>query len=365
MPLSLTRPVVLVVDDEPGILEALRRALRDEPYEIVTTQSPSEALERLAQGDVGLLIADQRMQDMRGSDLLKRAAIVAPATGRVLLTAFPEVETFLHREDLDQLITKPWRDDELRRTLHEILEHRDRRRTDTGPAVERIPACADLAESLFRIDCARRSAVRILSEIAPWTSEAETRRSGCALLLRSLGESAEPPMSLLRHLVLPLLDEGIAVTVVENTGCAAVLPEFLEQPCFLDVYCPQEGSSRRILLLGTRPEMALLEEVLALGGHDCRLVPSAEAAGRAVEAGTFDLLLADLDPLEGEAIEFSRSLQARGTPLPVVALSGGDPFLRRLARESFELRALVTKPYWLGDVFRAVEGQMPSEGSRA
>ena len=59
---------VLCVDDDPSVLSALRRLLRSEPYELVTVQSPQLALEWIEKGGVSLVLVDQRMPEMCGSD---------------------------------------------------------------------------------------------------------------------------------------------------------------------------------------------------------------------------------------------------------------------------------------------------------
>src|SRR5437868_13772349 len=65
------KPVVLCVDDERPVLAALTRALRREPYELVTTEDPEEALERIRSGAVSVILADYRMRVMGGTSLLQ------------------------------------------------------------------------------------------------------------------------------------------------------------------------------------------------------------------------------------------------------------------------------------------------------
>ena len=60
--------VVLCVDDDPSILDSLRRCLREEPYEVVTAETPERALEIVERGGVSLLLTDQRMPGMCGAD---------------------------------------------------------------------------------------------------------------------------------------------------------------------------------------------------------------------------------------------------------------------------------------------------------
>src|SRR5438128_5224187 len=83
------RHVVLCVDDEPAILAALRRSLRNEPYELLTTDRPARALKWLESREISLVISDQRMPGMLGTELLEEVSQLSPSTARIILTAYP------------------------------------------------------------------------------------------------------------------------------------------------------------------------------------------------------------------------------------------------------------------------------------
>ena len=121
------RHVVLCVDDEPAVLEALRRSLRSEPYQIVTTEDPEEALDWLGKREVSLVIADQRMPGMQGTDLLNEVERRSPTTGRVLLTAYggPTAATPGIGRRVDYMISKPWDGPMLRKAIRTMLLERD------------------------------------------------------------------------------------------------------------------------------------------------------------------------------------------------------------------------------------------------
>lgn len=118
---------VVFVDDEPAVLEALRRSLKDEPYQVLTTQLPEVALEWVETGEVSLVVSDQRMPAMAGSDLLAEVGRRSPATGRMILTAYPgptsEVPELWRKAD--GVIAKPWDVEELRREIRRVLLARD------------------------------------------------------------------------------------------------------------------------------------------------------------------------------------------------------------------------------------------------
>lgn len=111
-------PLVVCVDDEPAILSALRRALRGEPYRVATTGDPGTALAWVAAGDVHLVISDQRMPSMLGSELLDEVRRLSPRTAGLILTAYPGDAA---GSTSDFLLAKPWDDAPLKRTIRKLL----------------------------------------------------------------------------------------------------------------------------------------------------------------------------------------------------------------------------------------------------
>jgi thioredoxin reductase (NADPH) len=113
------RPAILAVDDEPAVLGAVTRDLRrgfGERYRVLRAGSGAEALDVLGQlrarGDqAAMLIADQRMPGMSGTDYLVRARNLVPDAKRVLLTAYADTEAAIAAINdvaLDYYLLKPW-----------------------------------------------------------------------------------------------------------------------------------------------------------------------------------------------------------------------------------------------------------------
>jgi response regulator RpfG family c-di-GMP phosphodiesterase len=119
--------VVLCVDDEPAILAALRRSLRNEPYEVLTTDHPDRALKWVDTREISLVISDQRMPGMLGTDLLEEVGQRSPSTVRVILTAYPGSTASRPglRRGTDCMISKPWDGGMLRRTIRQLLMDRE------------------------------------------------------------------------------------------------------------------------------------------------------------------------------------------------------------------------------------------------
>src|SRR3954449_1387334 len=113
------RPAIVAVDDEPAVLAAVARDLRrqfGERYRIVRATSGAEALaalrELVSRGEqVALLVADQRMPGMSGTEYLVQARKLVPEAKRVLLTAYADTEAAIqaiNEVDLDYYLLKPW-----------------------------------------------------------------------------------------------------------------------------------------------------------------------------------------------------------------------------------------------------------------
>jgi CheY-like chemotaxis protein len=117
------RPLVLCIDDEKPVLSALARLLRREPYDVVTTDNPEEALDRVRAGGVSLIVADYRMPGISGTSLLQVVKASSPTTIRVMLTGYPEDGWIRAAEEngLMRVCTKPWDDREFKQLLREEL----------------------------------------------------------------------------------------------------------------------------------------------------------------------------------------------------------------------------------------------------
>jgi DNA-binding NtrC family response regulator len=117
-------PVVVCVDDEPAVLSSLQRLLRNEPYRVMTTGKPEEAMTWVLEKRARIVIVDQRMPGMSGLELLELVRSCSPSTARVMLTGQSDLSGVLKRtklEAIDRLLRKPWDGDELKGTLRSLL----------------------------------------------------------------------------------------------------------------------------------------------------------------------------------------------------------------------------------------------------
>ncbi len=114
---------VLLVDDEERILTALCRSLRREGYELVTAQTPREALKRLAEQSFDAVLTDHKMPRMTGVELLAKVARLQPNAARLLITGWSQAVSDKEIEaiEIDAVLPKPWEDSELKDALRKAL----------------------------------------------------------------------------------------------------------------------------------------------------------------------------------------------------------------------------------------------------
>ncbi len=86
-------PRVLLVDDDPDILHGLARALRHQPFDLLTVRSGQEAMDALKRLTIHVVVADEQMPGMTGGDLLAWIADHFPDTTRMVLTGHPTAAT--------------------------------------------------------------------------------------------------------------------------------------------------------------------------------------------------------------------------------------------------------------------------------
>jgi response regulator RpfG family c-di-GMP phosphodiesterase len=120
------RPTVLLVDDDSETLAALRRTLRSESYNLLSTADPFVALEWVKSVDVGLVITDEFMPAMLGTELLEAIRTSSPSTATVLLTGYPKPAVMFRgfQQRVDLMLAKPWEDQALRDAALRLLRDR-------------------------------------------------------------------------------------------------------------------------------------------------------------------------------------------------------------------------------------------------
>ncbi|MBI3313532.1 MAG: hybrid sensor histidine kinase/response regulator [Candidatus Omnitrophica bacterium] len=116
---------VLVLDDEVNILNSLVRAFRNEPYGLMTTSNPDEALDAVRQENIKVVISDQKMPKMDGVEFLTRVKEIRPEVVRILFTGYADIqiaEDAINKGSVYRFINKPWSDHELKNVLGDALK---------------------------------------------------------------------------------------------------------------------------------------------------------------------------------------------------------------------------------------------------
>ncbi len=122
---------VLLVDDDENLLRGMARALRHQPYGLLTARSGEEAMTILKARPIDVMVSDERMPGMSGGDLIAWAAEHCPETVRIVLTGHATAAAAIraiNEGGVFHFLTKPCHDVELALTIRRGLEWRDRRR---------------------------------------------------------------------------------------------------------------------------------------------------------------------------------------------------------------------------------------------
>ncbi|HLO88601.1 MAG TPA: response regulator [Nostocaceae cyanobacterium] len=185
--ITLERPKklkILVVDDEPDNLDLLYRTFRRD-FNVLKADSGIQALEVLAaEGEVAVIISDQRMPEMKGTEFLSKTVPQFPDTVRIILTGFTDIEDLVEAINAGQVykyITKPWDPSELKAVVQRAAETYDllKQRTEE---LRRAHAQVNLLSVLVEVTQAATGLEETLTPIARAFSQTFAAE-GCILQL--------------------------------------------------------------------------------------------------------------------------------------------------------------------------------------
>lgn len=179
------KPKILVVDDEPDNLDLLYRAFRRE-YVVLRAESGHAALEILEQeGDIAVIISDQRMPGMSGTEFLSQTATRYPDIIRIILTGYTDVEDLVEAINAGKVfkyVTKPWDDHELKAVVRQAVDTHNVLRTRTQ----------ELARTLQQES--------LLNAVTNTIRRARTYRQILQTLVNTVGQMFEASCCVLRSL---------------------------------------------------------------------------------------------------------------------------------------------------------------------
>jgi PAS domain S-box-containing protein/diguanylate cyclase (GGDEF)-like protein len=116
---------LLIIDDEVNILSAIRRSLSRSGYQVFTASHAAEAFEILAKYQIGVVLTDQQMPDILGTELLEKVRNMFPHTIRIMLTGHANLQSVtqaVNQGAIYKFLVKPWDNEELEKTILEAFE---------------------------------------------------------------------------------------------------------------------------------------------------------------------------------------------------------------------------------------------------
>lgn len=159
------REAMMIVDDDPSVGRALKRILRKDGRRIVVCESGEEALGRLGDREIGVVLSDQMMPGIDGVTLLETIRYRRPDIVRVLMTGFSSegraIEA-INRSNIFGYVTKPWKNSE----IHAVMERAFRHHAALHGQRDRLlTLSADQAESPFVLQNLDAIQARVLEQV--------------------------------------------------------------------------------------------------------------------------------------------------------------------------------------------------------
>lgn len=215
----VSQRVLLLVDDEENILKSLMRLLRRDGYTILRAQSGEEALRILAEHTVQVVLSDQRMPNMIGSELLGRVKALYPDTVRLMLSGYTDLESVtdaINRGAIYRFLTKPWDDELLRQNVAEAFRQ-----------YELVHENQRLNERLQEANAALARQVAEQSSLASFSNRAlhVTHEIMDCLPLAVLGIDRDGLLVFFNRAALPWLQPGQGI---DSLGAEETLPVSLQ-----------------------------------------------------------------------------------------------------------------------------------------
>jgi CheY-like chemotaxis protein len=116
---------LLLLDDEVNIRSSIKRVLRNRGYNLLAASSAQEAFDVLAKSEVGVVLCDQRLPGISGTEFLSRVKVMYPSIVRIVLSGYTDLQTVtdaVNRGSIFKFLTKPWEEEELLDALEEAFD---------------------------------------------------------------------------------------------------------------------------------------------------------------------------------------------------------------------------------------------------
>lgn len=255
---AAARARVLFVDDEPQMTTALRRVLSCEPFEVAAANSVSDAFALMAEREFDVVVSDELMPDMSGSEFLRQVRSSHPYTVRILLTGKASLDTAIqavNRAGIFRFLQKPCSAQDLIESLRDAVSHRNERvlnpptllpppdslsielsgryeRALKGLWVAVQPVVSMTTRNVFAYECLVRS------------SDPAVPHGGAFVeLAERLGRSVDLDRHIRRHVARMIDDAPESLTVLVNLH-----PSSLDDADLFDPQAPLSRCAERVVL---------------------------------------------------------------------------------------------------------------------
>lgn len=122
------RPHVLLVEDELNVAKGLEMVMREEGYDVDLADTGQGALDKFRASEFDLLVADLRLPDMDGMDVIQRVREKRPRTNVVIITGYPSVSSAVQavRMGVSDYLRKPFTEDEFKTAVKSALKEKEK-----------------------------------------------------------------------------------------------------------------------------------------------------------------------------------------------------------------------------------------------
>ncbi|MDO9124618.1 MAG: response regulator, partial [Deltaproteobacteria bacterium] len=122
------RPHVLLMEDEMNVAKGLEMVMREEGYEVDLVDTGQGALDKFRASEFDLLVADLRLPDMDGMDVVQHVREKRPRTNVVIITGYPSVSSAVQavRMGVSDYLRKPFTEDEFKTAVKSALKEKEK-----------------------------------------------------------------------------------------------------------------------------------------------------------------------------------------------------------------------------------------------
>ncbi len=267
---------LLLVDDEPNVLKALKRVFHNENYAVETASTAEEGIAKLQKENFHVVITDFMMPGMNGAEFLKKVKSEWPDTMRIMLTGHADTQAVMgaiKEGAVYKFILKPWNDDDLRVTVALALEQYDLVQKNRQ-LQQQNESTAKQLKNLSQLAVTNRSQLAIMLRKRNLLNDQQVQE------LHRLQQARKVPMIRLL-LEKQWVDEQVIHSILRKDLMIeeVALPEFTVDPAVLELiprsFCerhwviPLKLVGRRLTLVVADPlDQGLLEDLRFVSGME-------------------------------------------------------------------------------------------------